>query len=130
MKMLLLKRFESSLYAFRKTLERFIRSYELMIDQYDEGNVYVSKKNANKVFQLLEENRIEEIMDLVEQEKVEFYESKEFEKTFRDHLEYDLGLLRELYATWEVIDRDVKLETFIEVKTDSILCNISYNLRV
>ena len=124
MKMLLLKRFESSLYAFRKTLERFIRSYELMIDQYDEGNVYVSKKNANKVFQLLEENRIEEIMDLVEQEKVEFYESKEFEKTFRDHLEYDLGLLRELYATWEVIDRDVKLETFIDkLKTDSILCN-------
>lgn len=122
MKMLLLKRFESSLYAFRKTIERFIRSYELMIDQFDEGNVYVSKKSANKVFQLLEENRIEEIMDLVEQEKVEFYKSKDFEKSFRNHLEYDLGLLKELYATWEVIDRDVKLETFIDkLKADPIL---------
>ncbi len=89
MKMLLLKRFESSVFAFKKTLKRFIRSYELMIDQFDKGNVYVSKKRANKVFQLLEENRIEELMDLIEQEKVEFYKSEDFNKNFRKDLEYD-----------------------------------------
>jgi superfamily II DNA/RNA helicase len=124
MKMLLLKRFESSVFAFKKTLKRFIRSYELMIDQFDKGNVYVSKKRANKVFQLLEENRIEELMDLIEQEKVEFYKSEDFDKNFRKDLEYDLSLLRNLDEIWENIDRDVKFETFVEkLKSDKILSN-------
>ena len=124
MKMLLLKRFESSVFAFKKTLKRFIRSYELMIDQFDKGNVYVSKKRANKVFQLLEENRIEELMDLIEQEKVEFYKSEDFNKNFRKDLEYDLSLLRNLDEIWENIDRDVKFETFVEkLKSDKILSN-------
>ena len=124
MKMLLLKRFESSVFAFKKTLKRFIRSYELMINQFDQGNVYVSKKRANKVFQLLEENRIEELMDLIEQEKVEFYKSEDFNKNFRKDLEYDLSLLRNLDEIWENIDRDVKFETFVEkLKSDKILSN-------
>ena len=112
MKMLLLKRFESSIYAFRQTLQRFIRSYELMIEQFDEGNVYISRKNAGKVFRLLEENNIEGIMNLVESEKVEYYESKYFEKILRQDLEYDMNLLKELFDTWKVIDRDIKLEIF------------------
>ena len=124
MKMLLLKRFESSVFAFKKTLKRFIRSYELMINQFDQGNVYVSKKRANKVFQLLEENRIEELMDLIEQEKVEFYKSEDFNENFRKDLEYDLSLLRNLDEIWENIDRDVKFETFVEkLKSDKILSN-------
>lgn len=124
MKMLLLKRFESSIFAFRRTIRRFIRSYELMIREFDEGNVFVSKKNANKVFQLLEENRAEEIMELIEKEKVEFYKSKDFDKNFRRDLDYDLSLLMNLNEIWESIDRDVKFETFVEkLKSDNILGN-------
>ncbi len=122
MKMLLIKRFESSIYAFKKTLERFIASYRVMIDQFSEGNVYVSKKNANKVFQLLEEGREEELLTLIEEEKAEYYSSKDFSKDFLDDLNHDLKLLEDLHNEWQQIDRDIKLETFINLlQNDKIL---------
>jgi HKD family nuclease len=50
MKILLVKRLESSFHAFRNTLGRFIRSYEAFIREYDKGRVFVSKKHINKIF--------------------------------------------------------------------------------
>ena len=43
MKGVLVKRLESSFYAFRKTLQRFIDSYERFIEMYESGTVYVGK---------------------------------------------------------------------------------------
>jgi len=43
MKILLVKRLESSFYAFRKSVDRFIHSYELFLNEYNNGSVYVSK---------------------------------------------------------------------------------------
>ena len=44
MKILLIKRLESSFHAFRNSLGRFIHSYESFISEVNNGNVYVSKK--------------------------------------------------------------------------------------
>lgn len=44
MKSILIKRLESSFEAFKKTLNRFIKSYEQFIDMCKKGNVYISKK--------------------------------------------------------------------------------------
>lgn len=122
MKILLIKRFESSIFAFKKTLARFITSYKIMIEQFESGNVYVSKKNANKIFQLLEEGREEELLRLIEDEKVEYFPSEEFGKSFIEDLNFDLNLLEDLYEVWSLIDRDTKLEKFIELlKEDKIL---------
>ena len=44
MKGILVKRLESSFYAFSKTLGRFIESYEQFINMYEGGKVYISKK--------------------------------------------------------------------------------------
>ena len=52
MKVLLVKRLESSFHAFRCTIDRFIHSYEMFIKTFDEGSVYVSKKYAQKIFDL------------------------------------------------------------------------------
>jgi len=54
MKILLVKRLESSFYAFRNTLDRFIVSYESFLDEFDKGNVYASKKHINKIFEFLD----------------------------------------------------------------------------
>jgi len=54
MKILFIKRLESSFYAFRNTVNRFVTYYELFLKELGEGNVYVSKKYANKIFGLLE----------------------------------------------------------------------------
>ena len=48
MKILMVKRLESSFHAFRLTLERFIHSYERVIAEFQKGNVYISKKHINK----------------------------------------------------------------------------------
>jgi HKD family nuclease len=45
MKILLVKRLESSIYAFKNSLRRFIRSYEIFLEEYKQGRVYVSKKH-------------------------------------------------------------------------------------
>lgn len=42
MKILLVKRLESSFFAFKNSVDRFLRSYEMFIKELDNGNVYVS----------------------------------------------------------------------------------------
>ena len=49
MKILMVKRLESSFHAFRLTLDRFIHSYERVIDEFEKGNVYISKKHIHKI---------------------------------------------------------------------------------
>jgi len=44
MKILLVKRLESSFFAFKNSVDRFLHSYEMFIKEFDKGNVYVSKK--------------------------------------------------------------------------------------
>ena len=53
MKGILVKRLESSFYAFRKTLERFIESYEKFIEMSKTGKIYISKKV--NVYELLDD---------------------------------------------------------------------------
>ena len=64
MKGILLKRLESSFYAFNKTLDRFIESYENFISMYKSGVVYVSKKyNVYDLMNNGEEEKLDFIVD-------------------------------------------------------------------
>ncbi len=115
MKILLVKRLESSFYAFRNSLNRFIRSYEQFLNEYKKGNVYVSKKYTNKIFEFLENDDDEAVQRLIDEEKAEKYPSKDFKEEFRKDLENDLAILKEIYQLWNNIRRDPKLEKFLEV---------------
>jgi len=119
MKMLLVKRFESSIYAFKQTLARFIKSYENTIREFKNGNVYISNDYSNKLFELLSEGDDSKLAKFIEEEKGEKYSAKEFKATFLQDMEYDLTLLNSILDTWRNIRRDVKLEKFKEVlRTD------------
>jgi hypothetical protein len=50
MKILLLKRLESSFYAFKKSISRFIYSYTRFLEEYEKGFVFISEKYTSKVF--------------------------------------------------------------------------------
>ena len=50
MKILMVKRLESSFPAFRLTLGRFIQTYERVIAEFQKGHVYISKKHIGKIF--------------------------------------------------------------------------------
>lgn len=122
MKVLLVKRLESSFYAFRKTIDRFIYSYEMFIKEYEKGNVYISKKYINKIFELLELGDDEAIQKLIDEGKAERYDSKDFRPDFEVDLKNDLETLKKIKFMWQSIKRDPKLETLLtNLKTHPIL---------
>ncbi|WP_353686069.1 helicase-related protein [Thermodesulfovibrio sp. 3462-1] len=114
MKVLLVKRLESSFYAFRKTIDRFIRSYENFIKEYENGNVWISKGYINKIFELLEEGDDEAIQKLIDEGKAEKYSSSDFKPEFKENLEKDLKILKDIQKMWQSIKRDPKLETLLD----------------
>lgn len=122
MKILLVKRLESSFFAFKNTLSRFIKSYAAFIKEYDKGRVFVSKKHINKIFELLENNDEEAIQLLIDEDKAEEYKSEDFDERFRKELENDLKILKQVNDMWEKINYDPKINKFIDLlENDNIL---------
>jgi superfamily II DNA or RNA helicase len=122
MKMLFVKRLESSFFAFRNTLGRFINSYEQFLKEFEKGNVYVSKKHANKIFELLENDDEEAIQRLIDEDKARRYSSADFMPEYKSYLKNDLEILKEVKKLWSSIKRDPKLLTFLSKLTpDKIL---------
>lgn len=110
MKGILVKRLESSFYAFRMTLRRFISSYEKFISMYKSGEVYISKKI--NVYELLDDGNLEKLLYYIEQNDVMKFQSTEFEARFIAELEQDLGQLKSLQTMWSFIKSDPKLDEF------------------
>lgn len=122
MKILFIKRLESSFYAFKNTLDRFIHSYQQFIEEYDKGNVYVSKKFSNKIFEFLEDDNDQAVQKLIDEDKANVYKSSEFTPEFKRDLNNDLRILLEVHEQWKHINRDPKLLTLIDkLKTSTIL---------
>lgn len=122
MKQLLVKRLESSFFAFRATIERFIRSYEIFLKLYDDGYIYFSNKHLNKIFDYVEAGNEAAIEKLIEEGLAEKYPASQFKPAIRTDLENDLKTLRTIREEWMAIKRDPKLLEFIaQLKNDSVL---------
>jgi len=118
MKILLLKRLESSFFAFKQSIDRFIYSYKRFIEEYRKGSVYISRKHANKIFDFLENDDESAVQKLIEQDKAEKFKSKDFRPDLIKDLEEDLKLLKEVKKLWQNIDRDPKLEQFVKILSE------------
>jgi len=122
MKILLVKRLESSFFAFRNSVDRFLYSYEMFIKELDNGYVYVSKKHINKIFELLENDDDEAIQRLIDESKAEKYESKDFREELKKDLQHDQAILREVKKLWQNVNRDPKLLKFVnELSKNAVL---------
>ena len=120
MKGILVKRLESSFYAFNMTLNRFISSYEKFISMFKTGEVYISKKVD--VYDLLDDGNLERLMQLIEQNDVMKFKSTEFEMRFIKDLESDLAKLKSLSTMWSIISNDPKLDEFrLNLTNNSIM---------
>lgn len=115
MKGILVKRLESSFYAFKMTLERFILSYEKFLTMVKSGKVYISKKID--VYDLLDDGDIEKLMYYVEQNDVMEFNTKDFSPKFLRDLEGDLSFLKSLRDMWGIINTDPKLDEFKKALT-------------
>lgn len=112
MKILLIKRLESSFYAFKLTLQRFLNTYEQFINEFDSGNVYISKKYSSKVFEFLENDDDEAIQRLIDNDRAQQYKAQDFDPQFRQLLEKDIQTLRRVIALWQTVERDPKFLAF------------------
>jgi len=122
MRMLLVKRLESSIFAFRMTLDRFIESYERFLETYLDGKVYVSAKHTKRITEALEEGDLEYIDTLIKEEKAEEYKREDFDPSLQTELESDLRVLREIHSLWSTVDRDPKIESFKQyLQTEKVL---------
>jgi superfamily II DNA/RNA helicase len=122
MKILTVKRLESSFAAFLFTLRRFIHTYERVIAEFHKGNVFISKKHIGKIFELLESDDQEAIERLLDEDKAEKLSAKEFKKDFIADLENDLKVLKAINDRWKNITRDPKWEAFKDnLKSDPLL---------
>lgn len=112
MKGILVKRLESSFYAFRQSVDRFITSYEKFINMYQTQQfVYISKKID--VYDLLESDNIERLELYVDEDKAHKYDAKDFKKDFITKLQFDLEILKDIKDSWAKVNSDPKLEQFI-----------------
>jgi superfamily II DNA/RNA helicase len=122
MKGILVKRLESSFFAFRQSIDRFILSYENFINMFETGTVYISKKVD--VYDLLANDDIDKLEEFVDEDKANKYDSKDFKKDFISKLQFDLKVLQNIKELWGTVDTDPKLEKFIvELKKTKALKN-------
>ena len=123
MKGILIKRLESSFYAFKKSIGRFITSYQHFIGMFEQGIIYISKKV--NVYELLDNDDFDTLERLIEEEKAQKYAASDFKDEFIAHLKHDLDILKDIQKLWqEINEKDPKREQLIhELKTHSILKN-------
>ena len=110
MKGILVKRLESSFYAFKLTLGRFVTSYEKFIDMFDKGEVYISKKVD--VYDLMDNGDDELLLSYIETEDVMHFKASDFRSNFIIDLKRDLQKLCYLQDLWKSVKTDPKLIEF------------------
>ncbi len=122
MKILLVKRLESSFYAFKQTLDRFIISYENFLNIYNKGSVYISKTHWQKIMDYFLDENFDAIQRLIDDEKAEKYNKDDFTEQLEKDIKADLETLQKIQDLWKNIDFDPKLDSFLEkLKTDKVL---------
>jgi len=119
MKILTVKRLESSFTAFQSTLNRFIHTYERVIAEFDKGQVFISKKHIGKIFELLEADDQSGIERLIEDDKAEKIPATEFNGDFIRDLKSDLQALTKIRDRWKKVTRDPKWESFRDILKQS-----------
>jgi superfamily II DNA/RNA helicase len=113
MQMLLIKRFESSFYAFKISLKRLEQNLIHLIDMFKNDNIIISAK-AN-IFDVLEDDDADEkIEKLFQKGEIKKFKKEDFKEEYLEKLENELEIIKELNNLWKNREDDPKLEKFKE----------------
>lgn len=112
MQKILFKRFDSSIKAFKDTLDKQIHSYTQMLEQFQTDTIYLPKHydNIERLYRLLEEDNNKALEELLEQDKLLALHPSDFHKDYKEKLEIDEKNLKALLDKWEQITKDPKLD--------------------
>ncbi len=117
MKTLLVKRIDSSFHAFKQSLNRFYQANKVMLDMFAKGTIYIAPNL--KVNELLTKGKEEELIRLINEAQhtdptIEICTPNDFLPGFREGLEQDDAMLKEMDAAWKKIQYDPKLDVFLD----------------
>jgi|APEBP8051072266_1049373.scaffolds.fasta_scaffold01277_5 superfamily II DNA/RNA helicase len=118
MKTQLVKRLESSFYAFKTSLRNFKTATDRMIEMFENDKVFIApdldiNKMYNKGMSADEiETEIKKISDYHPNNKT--FNSSDFKPEFLKGLRHDAELLTELVKLWKNIEEDPKLDIFLK----------------
>lgn len=114
----MVKRLESSFYAFKQSLATFLQITNDMIKMFQNDKVIIAPEQDVKGMMakgLELDQVIEKIVKKGYDENDFVYRADDFEPVFLDMLKQDADKLKTLYERWEVIDEDPKLDQFVEL---------------
>ena len=116
MKTLLVKRIDSSFFAFKQSLKRFKDATGSMIDMFNNDRVYIAPNL--KVSDYIIEDREDELIQLIASLKdtdptIEICSSDDFQQGFFEGLQKDFNILKSLVEKWDNITEDPKLDEFL-----------------
>lgn len=117
MKTLLVKRIDSSFFAFKQSLNRYYQANKVMLDMFEKGTIYIAPNL--KVTELLSNGKEEELIKLINEAiyadpTIEICSPNDFLPGFKEGLEQDDAMLKELVEAWSKIDYDPKLDIFLD----------------
>lgn len=113
----MVKRLESSFYAFRRSLHTFLRITEDMIKMFDQNKVIIApdinvKDKQAKGWEL--DRIIEYAVEKGLKEEDTVFKGEDFSERFLEMLKEDAENLKELCRKWDEVSEDPKLELFID----------------
>lgn len=117
MRLLLVKRLDSSFHAFRASLGRFRDATHVMVEMFQKGSIYLAPNLS--VTEFLLEDREDELIALIAEREttdptITVCTPDDFEPGFLPGLQRDYQLLCELYGEWEKFkDEDPKIDEFL-----------------
>ncbi|MBA5248946.1 MAG: helicase [Gammaproteobacteria bacterium] len=117
MKTLLLKRMDSSFYAFKETLSRFIQSSEVMLKMIKNNKIVIAP-NID-ISRYILEGKEDELIELLAREvltdpSIIIATKDDMEIGFVEGVKSDYEILKELKADWDKVIIDPKIKVFLE----------------
>lgn len=115
MRVMLVKRIDSSFFAFKQSLKRYQQANKAMMTMLENNRIYIAPKlNVNE---FIMDNNEEELMKFLEDTEsdtvIKLFSKEDFGQEFIDGIERDQGILDELVAEWDKVERDPKLDELV-----------------
>ncbi len=120
----MVKRLESSFYAFKKSLATLLRITEDMIKMFDEDKIVIAPE-LNVKDLMMKDMELDEIIEFAISKgynKSDFlFKAEDFDPSFKEMLENDIKLLKVLNADWANENEDPKFDEFKTHLTNEFL---------
>jgi superfamily II DNA or RNA helicase/HKD family nuclease len=124
MKTLLIKRLDSSFYAFKQSMKRFLGATNNMVKMFDNNRIFIAPNVDVNTY--ISEGREEELIELLStlaltDPSIEVCIREDFEDGFESGLKKDQKILEDLVEAWDMVEQDPKLDKFMEYLNTRLL---------